>query len=205
MARLATMLGAIAMSLSPTASGTVETDDVSASWLDLWTRCRTAIETVQALNVDGLSPVEIPANDGEYPFARDDFSHSAWMRDGDRFLIVEGEWRRHDGTVRRGCDVRLTPDAALLSEVEEALLVRAFLIERWSLIAIDIHEIRNPDPIFPISLGVGPIEENLNGCRVISTLIADSRIDFFTSGTGEQARLGCAGASFLDPGGSAAD
>ncbi len=114
-------------------------------------------------------------------------------------MILEGEWRASEGTVRRGCDIRRLPGAPALSEIEEAMLIRTFLIARYALIANRTHEVRDPDYVFSIPLGVGPIDENANGCRVISSLMIHTPSGHFFSGTGEQARSGCAGSSFLYP------
>lgn len=170
---------------------TVSAESLSERWLDLWTRCRVAIEEVRLLDTEGLNLVELAPN-------RHYKSQRGWWRDGDRFLVKEVEWRRRPG-IRRGCDVVLAPEAQPLSEAEEAILFRTFLIERSRLIAESTHQIRNPDPIFPIvPLGVGPKVKNANRCQVASAIFIDPTSDFFTSGTGEQVFGDCVGLSFLN-------
>jgi hypothetical protein len=166
-------------------------------WRDLWTRCRIAIEDAKPLNVDGLSPVTTLPETYEKTVRRYD-NWRIMRRRQDRFAILEAEYRKHNG-VRRICDVTIAPDAKPLNHDEEAVLARAFLIERAKLIANRTHETRNPDPIFPIiPLGVGPTKKNQNGCSVISFFMFDLSTNFFNSGTGEQVfNQGCAGSSFL--------
>ncbi len=167
----------------------VSAQSLSERWLELWTRCRVAIETVRPLDTEGLMPFELQPNSRYH-------AQRGWWRDGDRFLVQEVEWRRGHG-VRRGCDVNLAPDAAALSDAEEAIVLRTFLVERSRLIGDQTHQIRDPDPIFPIALGVGPLHKNVNRCQVISGITIDPASDFFTSGTGEQVFGDCVGQSFL--------
>lgn len=177
----------------------VADNGVYEDWIDLWTRCRVAIETGQPLNAEGLFLIEPPAS-SQYDSRND--SHRAWRREGNRFVLVEREWHLnwHQGDgVRRGCEVILAPDTARLGELDEAILIRGFLVERATLMVNRTHEVRDPDPIFPIvGLGVGPISENANGCRVISFIYFGTADDFFWSGSGEQNRPGCAGLSLFN-------
>ena len=181
----------VALSVWLASADMVSAASLSERWLDLWTRCRVAIEEVRPLDTEGLSLVELPPNK-RYEAQR------GWWRDGDRFLVHESEWRRSPG-VRRSCDVVLATDAKPLSAAEEAMLSRAFLVERSRLISELTHEVRNPDPIFPIvPLGVGPRHKNANRCSVISHIMFDPTSDFFGSGTGEQKFGDCIGLSFLN-------
>ena len=182
----------VALSVWLASVDAVSAASLSERWLDLWTRCRVAIEEVRPLDTEGLSPLEHPADSRGHDAQRN------WWRKGDRFMVQEGEHNERPG-VRRGCDIMLAPDALPLSEMEEAALLRTFVIERSRLIAESRHEVRNPDPIFPIvPLGVGPLHKNANRCSVISHIMFDPTSDFFISGTGEQNRSGCVGLSFLD-------
>ena len=181
----------VALSVWLASADTVSAESLSERWLDLWTRCRVAIEEVRPLDTESLMPFELPPN-RRYQAQR------GWWRDGDRFIVHEFEWRRGQG-VRRGCDVVLAPEAQPLSEAEEAVLLRTFLVERAKLIGEQTHQVRNPDPMFPVvPLGVGPTVKNVNRCQVVSAIFIDPTSDFFTSGTGEQVFGDCVGLSFLN-------
>ena len=196
--RMPNFLLALVAVLLALADNALAEQHLTEQWSDLWTRCRTAIEDVKPVNVDGLLRLTTLPQDYEKTARRYD-KWRVMHRGQDRFAILEAEYRKHNG-VRRICDVTLAPDAKRLNPDEEAILARAFLVERAKLIAHRMHEIRNPDSIFPIiPLGVGPKRNNQNGCPVISFIMFDLSSDFFNSGTAEQVLdRGCAGPSFLE-------
>lgn len=189
-------IGLFALYLTLTPHSVVAQDLVEA-WFDLWSRCRIAIETRQELEVHDLLPASFLIDPSVHPYDHSGYAYRAWARDDGQFLVVEGEWTEGE-QVRRVCDVVPIDGMSSLTDIEEAMIIRSFLIERWRLVVSGSHEVRNPDPVFEIGLGVGPVVENPNGCSVISVLMIDLPSGFFESGSGEQNRSGCGGPSLLD-------
>ncbi len=166
------------------------------AWLQLWTRCRIFVEHGTSLDVQGLidlgsskrqvAPV-IADSMAEPLIPGYEVHERSWEQPGSPFILVE---ETTPGS-RRYCAVRLSPNAPPVTAEDEANLASIFLQERKRLIDTGTHEIRDPAPIFSTNLGVGPIDHNDNGCRVISLLQIDIQPGvepFFTSASGEQPR-----------------
>ncbi|MBP0483636.1 hypothetical protein [Sagittula salina] len=158
---------------------------------NLLERCRVSIEMNEAFDSAGLEQKSV-----EERHARDWGTHSdnvAWMRPGSELYVVLTEWTSHEGTTRHLCNVGLADEGRALDAVEQALLLRHFLIEQVELIGAGTHEIAgNLSPIPPaVNAGFLLSAKNPNGCRVISVLTFSPDGTFFQAGTGEQAISPC--------------
>ncbi|WP_143534710.1 hypothetical protein [Notoacmeibacter marinus] len=192
---------------------TCASEDLSQDWFDLWSRCRIAIETGTAVDANGLdnlglrTRIKAPFKVGEYIVLPGyEYEEQSWGRPGSEFVIREREYPRGNGKVARICEVSFLKDEHGLTDANLSVIVNTFTEERGRLIEMGGYEIRNPDPIFPVAVGVGPTSKNQNNCQVISYLQSTPDLNnkdasrFFVSGTGEQTiHNGCAGPSLLTP------
>lgn len=188
-------------------------DDLAQDWLDLWSRCRIAIETGTAFNAESLddlglkTQVRPPLMAGDLTLMRGyEYEERSWGRSGSEFVVRETERPAGDGKVTRGCDVQFPSDTHVLSDATFSAIVSTFTKERERLIELGEHEIRDPDQIGPMAVGVGPVSKNRNNCRVISFLMVGSPSKgenaprYFLSASGEQTiEDGCGGPSLLKP------
>ena len=181
----------IVSTLSHADAETLSKDGLVDEWLQLWSACRLAIEYAYPLNASGRTASSVSA-DPYYDRTR------TWSDSISRFIVVEGEWDQRDGTVRRVCNVMISPAADPLTPLELASIVAAYDAEAARLIAVATHVERNPDPLFAIVRGVGQISQNPRDCVTISYLTAEVAGGFFSSGTGERADDACGGAAFLN-------
>lgn len=157
----------------------------------LFERCRVSIEMNSEFNREGLEEKSVAER-----HARDWGMHSnqrAWMRPGSELYVVLTGWSSREGTTRHLCEVRLADEGRALDAVEQALLLRHFLIEKVGLIGAGTHEIdKKLSPIPPlVSEAFLLSERNPNGCRVSSNLSFSPDGTFFSAGTGEQAISSC--------------
>ncbi|MBB4572938.1 hypothetical protein [Rhizobium lentis] len=173
-------------------------DDLSGVWRDLFTRCRTAVETGKDFDATGLRDLgrdvrtvaPVTASGVPFPLLPGyKMAEQRWEVPRARFVVVETEYPPDHGKSRRSCKLELAQGAKPISVDEENHLRTAFLAERDQLHGTGRYERWNPDPIFSTNLGVRLAEKNPSGCRVVSTMQIETRsqsLSFFATGTAEQ-------------------
>lgn len=109
------------------------------------------------------------------------------------FYVVLTKWVSQDGATRRLCYIMLADEEYTLSAVEQALLLRHFLVRQVQLIGGGTHEIdRRLSPIPPVVNAAFLLSErNPNGCVVSNNFSFSPDGRFFRAGTGEQAVKHC--------------
>lgn len=157
----------------------------------LFERCRASVETSSVFDSEGLHRRNVAAR-----HARDwgtSSTQEAWMPPGSKLYVVLTKWTSRDGTTRHLCDIRLASDDYLRDSVEQALLLRHFLIRQVQLISAGTHEIdAQLAPIPPlVNAGVLLSQRNPNGCIVSSNISFSPDGAFFAAGSGEQAVKPC--------------
>lgn len=194
---------AIALSLSLISSASHAEPKLIGSWNDAFNICRISIETANSINSDQLIEMGestrivepfILKETGQILIPGYELLERRWRLPGSVFVVVESEMDAGKKYARKSCDLEFVSTMDSISAVEEELLVSEFKDLRRSLLDGGYHELRDPDPIFPTSLGFGPKVENSRGCRVISYLMINSRPGpeyYFSSGSAEQSHRGC--------------
>ncbi len=103
-------------------------DKLDERWLDLWTRCRVAIEEDQPFNHNGMEP--LGTRRGDYGRV----GH-VWRDDTSIFEVWEGQWERGG----RNCDVLIVEGLWPDDPNQLITLIGTFEDERRSLIAAGTH------------------------------------------------------------------
>ncbi len=189
--RVALLLGLLAAPTWATEDPFVE------AWLELWTRCRVAVETAQRFDSLGLETVS--ERFGDYATAAaltvDVGGHAVVINPARREADLLFQYRDfYVGIWDRGSDRSPSIHCNIgtggaLGERQEAAISRAFLIERARLIVEGTHEVRNPDQLRQVvGLGVGAVRRNPNGCRTIATMSYEPG-EWFASLIGEQGHM----------------
>lgn len=151
-------------------------------WLDLWTRCRVAVEQNKPVDSSGLLSQGIGWDAGRSAAIWHDPLSIFELRDSRevgyghlcRVLIKQGHWPADVG--------------------ELITIIGTFEDERRALIEAGQHEWRPLDRVADYAAAVGPKARNSNNCPVISTvLVSLSRERNFISMTGEQVADPCSG------------
>lgn len=183
-------------------------NNIADRWLDLWTRCRVAIEAATPLRSSNL--IDLGMTKENYPplvvaeitiFPEVQYHQQKWGDPNSQFIVSEREVLVSEGRVFRGCYVELPPDAPGPTTVERKSIIDRFMSERERLMAKGNYLVRDPDRVADIALGVGPDAVNANGCNVISGIMmslgsrTEHEIDFI-SFSGEQSSE-CGGQSIL--------
>ncbi|EJB02517.1 hypothetical protein Rleg9DRAFT_1319 [Rhizobium leguminosarum bv. trifolii WSM597] len=179
-------------------TGANASEELSAVWRDLFTRCRIAVETGKDFDATGLRdlghdvrmvpPVTAPG----VPFPLlpgHKVVEQRWEVPGSRFAVVEAEHASNRGESKRSCEIRLAQAAEPISADEEKLLRATFFVERDELLKTGRYEYWNPDPLFSTNLGIRLAGRNPNGCRVVSFLDIETRShseSFFWTNSAEQ-------------------
>ena len=159
----------------------------------LFERCRVSIETNSLFDSAGLQSLDVPER-----HARDlgvSSSHEAWAFPGSELYVLLTEWTSRDGTVRHLCDIRLIEEGYVLRPIEQALLLRHFLIRQVELIGAGTHEIdRQLSPIPPIvNAGFLLLDRNPNGCIVSNSFTFAPDGNFLSVASGERTVKPCNG------------
>ena len=156
-------------------------DKLDERWLDLWTRCRVAIEEDQQFNHNGLEP--LGTRRGEYGRVG-----QVWRDDTSIFEVWEGQWERGG----RNCDVLIVEGLWPDDPNQLITLIGTFEDERRSLIAAGTHRWYPIDRVADFGGALSSLKESINGCPVNSTLFVFVRRErYFGGGTGEQVAVPC--------------
>lgn len=158
---------------------------------NLFERCRLSVEANLAFESEGLE-----RRDVEERHARDWGTYSsqeAWMPPASELYVVLTKWVSRDGTTRHLCDVMLANEEHTLGAVEQALMLRHFLVKQVQLIGAGTHETdRNLSPVPPIVNAAFLLSDrNPNGCIVSNNFAFLPDGSFFAAGSGEQAIKPC--------------
>lgn len=158
---------------------------------DFFDRCRASVETNSDFDHQGMTERSIQKRHIK------DWSKStiqkAWTRPGSDLYVVLTAWTSYEGPTRHLCDINLADEARILSEVEQAMLLRAFMMDRAQRLGALTHEIaKGLSPIPPIvNAGYLLAGRNPNGCKVINDIAFAPDGSFFSAGSGEQAIHPC--------------
>ncbi|NVO26698.1 hypothetical protein HJ526_04640 [Donghicola sp. C2-DW-16] len=152
---------------------------------NLFERCRLSIETNSEFDHEGLEETEVLARDETWD--RSD-KQQAWIRAGSELYTVLTEWTSANGTTRHVCRVKFADASRVLDEVEQALLLRRFLIIQTKLIGKGTHDVdRKLSPIPPtVNAAFLLSTKNPNGCRVTNVINFNPDGTHFDATTGEQ-------------------
>lgn len=136
------------------------------NWMDLHARCRTAIETAEAIDETGLTAVTTLKRDGiERDLPKD---QTAWHGSDDRVVLIEFAPTSLSGNTR-GCRVEMADDMYAPELRAANIVLRGFLEERSALVAEGSHMDADPLPITPgFGLGFQAIAPNADGCMTQS-------------------------------------
>ncbi|MDR6284265.1 hypothetical protein HNR47_000248 [Methylopila jiangsuensis] len=147
-------------------------DRVSAEWRDLAERCIASIEHGTPLNTADLKPYAPPAGlraDRGFRPERE----NAWREDGGRFAIIENDVARNP-TGQRKCRVVLATTYDALTNMEQAALIRTFLLLRRDMIADSLYETPHIDQIHPLVLLLArSTTRNARNCQTVVMLAFD--------------------------------
>ncbi len=122
-----------------------------------------------------------------------DSTQTGWAFVNSELYIVYTVWTSRDGPTRNLCDIYLQDPNRVLTEDEQGLLLRRFLLRQTKLIGQGTHEIdRRLSPISPgINLGFLLSTQNPRGCTVTNNIALWPDGTYFTAGSGEQAVKSC--------------
>ena len=157
----------------------------------LFERCRVSIETSSLFDNGDLERRDVPDR-----HVRDwgvSSSQEAWIYPGAELYVLLAEWTSRDGTVRHRCDIRLFDEEYVLRPIEQALLLRHFLIRQVELIGSGTHEIdKQMSPIPPaVNVAFLLLDRNPNGCIVSNSFTFTPDGEFLSVVSGEQAVKHC--------------
>ncbi|MBW4973412.1 conserved exported hypothetical protein [Roseovarius sp. EC-HK134] len=158
---------------------------------NLFERCRLSVETNSAFESEGLQRRHVAER-----HARDrgmSSTQEAWMLPASELYVVLTKWVSQDGTTRHLCDISLADEEYTLSAVEQALLLRHFLVTQVQLIGFGTHEFdKRLSPIPPVVNAAFLLSDrNPNGCVVSNSFAFSPDGRFFAAGSGEQAVKPC--------------
>lgn len=169
----------------------VHAESLIQEFENLFERCRASIEANSAFVSEGLQSRDVPKR-----HARDwgmSSAQQAWASPGSDLYVLLTEWTSRDGTVRHLCDVRLANEEHVLRPIDQALLLRHFMIRQVELVGAQTHEIdKQLSPIPPMVNSAFLLSDrNPNGCIVTNTFAFSPDGKFFSAGSGEQAVKPC--------------
>jgi hypothetical protein len=172
-------------------SNPIQAQSLVQDFEHLFERCRIYVETNSAFDSGGLQRRDVADN-----HARDwgvSSAQTGWFSPGSDLYVVLTEWTSEDGTVRHLCSVRLAEEYFLLGPVDQALLLRRFLLKQVELISAGTHEIdRMLSPIPPVvNAGFLLLDRNPNGCIVSNSFAFSPDGSFFSATSGEKAVERC--------------
>ncbi len=152
---------------------------------NLFERCRLSIETNSEFNHEGLEETEVLARDEEWDGSE---KQQAWIRAGSELYAVLTERTSTNGTTRHVCRVKFTDASRVLDEVEQALLLRHFLIIQTKLTGQGTHELDGKLSPTPPTVNAAFLlsAKNPNGCRVTNVITLNPDGTYFGATTGEQ-------------------
>lgn len=149
-------------------------------WLELWTRCRVAVEQSEPIDARGLISKGIGWDTGR--------SAEIWH---DPQSIFELRDSREAG-YGHFCSVRIKEGHWPADLGELITIIGTFEDERRALVEAGLHEWRPLDRVADYAGALGPRTRNSNNCPVISTvLVWLTREHNFISMTGEQVADPC--------------
>lgn len=132
---------------------------------DLTTRCRISIEQEAPLDTAGLERTEVPESWRRHRASE----KTAWARHSSSPLVIVVHDRE-----KPLCVVRFRDKTPLVSETDQALLIRAFLKDRQKLTLAGTHQ--NEELTLSeitIALGYSPKESSSSGCGIMNALFVD--------------------------------
>lgn len=158
---------------------------------NLFERCRLSVETNSAFESEGLQRRDVAerhARDWGTSSAQD-----AWMPPASELYVVLTKWMSRDGMTRHLCDIRLADEEYTLDAVEQALLLRHFLVKQVQLVGAGTHErdkqLSSIPPIINAAFLLS--DSNPNGCIVSNNFAFSPDGRIFTAGSAEQAVKSC--------------
>lgn len=157
----------------------------------LFERCRVSVETLTAFDTEGLQETSVA--EGQIRDWGIASKQEAWKHSDSELYVVLTQWTSRDEVTRHLCDVSLADGKRSLDAVEQALLLRHFLVKQVQLIGAGTHEIdRRLSSVPPLVNGAFLLSErNPNGCKVTNTIAFSPDGTFFSAGSGEQAIVSC--------------
>ncbi|MCG7519749.1 hypothetical protein [Ruegeria sp. Ofav3-42] len=158
---------------------------------NLFERCRVSVETSSVFDSRGLQRQEVPQrHERDWGMSS---AQEAWVSPGSEWYVLLTEWTSRDGTKRHLCNIFLNEEEYILGSVEQALLLRHFLMKQVELISAGTHE--NEVQLSPISPLINAAfllsGKNPKGCIVINSFAFSPDGMFFSAGSGEQAVKPC--------------
>ncbi|WP_152544605.1 hypothetical protein [Actibacterium mucosum] len=120
-------------------------------------------------------------------------ANEAWGVAGSELYVLLTEWTSRDGTVRNLCSIQLANEKRVLEPVEQAMLLRQFLILQVELIGAQSHEIdRQLSSVPPLVNAAFLLQgKNPNGCIVSHSFTFSPDGRFFSAGSGEKSVQPC--------------
>lgn len=179
---IAVLVSALSIGCDP-----VQAENLVQDFERLFERCRISIESNLVFDSEGLQRRHVADN-----HTRDWGVSSAqmgWFQPGSDLYVVLTEWTSEDGTVRHLCSVRPAEDGFSLEPVDQALLLRKFLLKQAELVGAGTHEVdRLLSPIPPvINAGFLLSGRNPNGCIVSNSFAFSPDGSFFSATSAEKA------------------
>lgn len=172
-------------------SGSSLASPIHDDFSKLFERCRVAIEQSLPLDETELYPTRV--NQKHSRSWGTDSTQTGWALENSELYIVYTVWTSRDGPTRNLCDIYLQDPNRVLTEGEQGLLLRLFLLRQTKLIGQGTHEIdRRLSPIPPVmNLGFLLSAQNPRGCTATNNIALSPDGTYFSAGSGEQAIKAC--------------